>query len=77
MVALWNRADHYRPETGCMRLAENTARQKSPSGHHPTTLSGYIFATKAHIDNRKKKLFKQQYVLHMSSQYGELRPTSS
>jgi len=21
--------------------------QKSPSGHHPTTLSGYIFATKA------------------------------
>ena len=24
------------------------------SGHHRTTLSGYIFATKAHIDNRKK-----------------------
>jgi len=30
--------------------------QKSPSGHHPTTLSGYIFATKACIDNRKKNL---------------------
>ena len=29
-------------------------RKKSPSGHHPTTLSGYIFATKACIDNRKK-----------------------
>jgi len=29
-------------------------------------LSGYIFATKARIDNRKK-LVKQQYVLHMSS----------
>jgi len=28
--------------------------KKSPSGHHRTTLSGYIFATKAHIDNRKK-----------------------
>jgi len=28
--------------------------KKSPSGHHPTTLSGYIFATKACIDNRKK-----------------------
>ena len=28
--------------------------QKSPSGHHSTTLSGYIFATKAYIDNRKK-----------------------
>ena len=32
------------------------SRQKSPSGHHPTTLSGYIFATKAYIDNRKKLL---------------------
>jgi len=31
-------------------------RQKSPSGHHRTTLSGYIFATKACIDNRKKIL---------------------
>ena len=30
------------------------SRQKSPSGHHPTNLSGYIFATKACIDNRKK-----------------------
>ena len=51
------------------------SRQKSPSGHHRTTLSGYIFATKAHINNRKK-LVKQQYVLHMSPQYGERRPTS-
>jgi len=32
------------------------SRQKSPSGHHHTTLSGYIFATKACIDNRKKNL---------------------
>jgi len=29
---------------------------KSPSGHHRTTLSGYIFATKARINNRKKNL---------------------
>jgi len=28
----------------------------SPSGHHRTTLSGYIFATKACIDNLKKNL---------------------
>jgi len=28
----------------------------SPYGHHRTTLSGYIFATKARIDNRKKLL---------------------
>jgi len=33
-----------------------TSRQKSPSGHHRTTLSRYIFATKARIDNRKKNL---------------------
>jgi len=32
------------------------SRQKSPSRHHRTTLSGYIFATKAHIDNRNKNL---------------------
>jgi len=42
------------------------SRPKSPSGYHRTTLSGYIFATKERIDNRKK-LVKQQYVLHMSS----------
>ena len=30
--------------------------KKSPSGHPPTTSSGYIFATKARIDNRKKNL---------------------
>ena len=50
------------------------SRQKSPSGHRRTTLSGYIFTTNARIDNRKK-LVKQQYV-HMFPQYGELRPTS-
>jgi len=43
-----------------VRLADNTGRKKiaknSPSAHHGTTLSGYIFATKAHIANRKKLL---------------------
>jgi len=32
------------------------SREESPSGHHRTTLSCYIFATKAHVDNRKKNL---------------------
>jgi len=50
--------------------------QKSPSGHHPTTLSGYIIATKAYIDNQKK-LVKQQYLLHMCPQYGELGPLAA
>ena len=59
-----------RSEMYCSWLTENTgrkkSRQKSPSGQYGTTLSGYIFATKAHIDNRKK-VDKQQYVLHISS----------
>jgi len=38
----------------CTRLARNTGRKKSPFWHHRTTLSGYIFGTKACIDNRKK-----------------------
>jgi len=41
------------------KMAEN-----SPSGHHRTTLSGYIFATKACIDSRKKHV-KQQYLFHI------------
>jgi len=45
-----------RSETCCTRLAENTGRKKSPFWHHRTTLSGYIFATKECIDNRKKLL---------------------
>jgi len=44
----------------CTRLAENTGRKKiakkSPCAHHRTILSGYIFATKAHIDNWEKLL---------------------
>jgi len=50
--------------------------KNEPSGHHHTTLPGYIFATKARIDNRKK-IVKQQYLLHMSPQYGELRPLAA
>ena len=30
--------------------------KQSPSGHNRTTLSGYIFASKARIDNWKKNL---------------------
>ena len=58
-----------------VRLAANTGRKKSPSRHHRTTLSGHVFATKAYIDNRKTPV-KQQYLLHMFPQYGELRPTN-
>jgi len=57
-------------KAGPKKIAKNWS-----SGHHYTTLSGYIFATKAYIDNRKK-LVKQQYLPHTSLQYGELRSTS-
>jgi len=43
-----------RCETCCTRLTENTGRKNSPSGYHSTTLTGCIFFTKAHIDNRIK-----------------------
>ena len=69
-MQVWNllHAAHWKHRT-------QKSRQKSLSGHHRTTLSGYIFiATKTRIDNRKK-LVKQQYALNMSPQYGELRPT--
>jgi len=63
----------------CTQLAENTGRKKIaknlPSAHHRTTLSGYILAPKACIDHWKK-IVKQQYLLHMSSQYGELQPNN-
>jgi len=60
-----------RSETCYTRLAGNTGPKKivknSPSGHHRTTLLGYIFASKERIDNRKNDL-KRQYLPHMSSQ---------
>jgi len=63
----------------CTPLAGNTGRKtspkNSPSANHRTIFSSCIFATKAYIDNWKKKLVKQQYLLHVSSQYGELWPT--
>ena len=41
---------------GSLKTQDAKSRQKSPSGHNRTTLSGYIFATKARINNRKKNL---------------------
>jgi len=47
-------------EMCCARLAGNAAPKKIakkwPSGHHRTNLSGYIFATKSRINNRKNLL---------------------
>ena len=56
-----------RSETCCARLAENTT----------TTLSGYIFATKAFIDNRKKNLLSSNISStcpHNMVNFGPLAP---
>jgi len=48
-----------RSETCCTRplkIQDAKIAKNLPSEHHHTTLSGYIFATKAHVDNRKKNL---------------------
>jgi len=67
-----------RSEMCCTRLAGNAGPQKSPKNHHLGTIvqiwRAIIFATKAHMDNGK--IVEQQYSLQMSSQYGELRPSS-
>jgi len=41
-------------QAACWKRRPQKIAKISPSGHHHTTLSGYIFATNAHIDNRKK-----------------------
>jgi len=50
-MQVWNLLHAARWNTG-----RKKSRQKLPSGHQRTTLSGYIFATKARIDNRKNLL---------------------
>ena len=37
-------------------MQDQKVAKNSPSQHYRTTLSGYIFAIKARIDNRKKNL---------------------
>jgi len=60
-----------------LQMQDPKSRQKSPSRHHPTTLSGYSFATKACIDYRKKNLLSSNiFSTCPHPQYHELRPTS-
>ena len=50
-MQVWNVLHAARWKCRTQKIAKNL-----PSGHHCTTLSGYIFATKARINNRKKSL---------------------
>ena len=65
-----------RYEMCCMRLTENTTRKNSPSAHHRTTCVGLYLRKEGMYRQSEKLIVKQQYLLHMSSQYGELRPTN-
>jgi len=63
----------------CTRLAENTGRKNVAKNCHLGTIAQLCLAISSqlrHVSTIGKKLVKQQYVLQMSSQYGELRPTS-
>jgi len=55
-----------------MRLAENTGRKSNAKIAIWALPHNVVFAAKACIDNKKK----QQYLIHIPSQYGELRPTN-
>ena len=62
-----------------MQLAENTGRKKVAKNRHLGTIAqlcGAISSQLRHVLTIGKKLVKQQYVLQMSPQYGELRPTN-
>jgi len=68
-----------RSEMCCARLAGNAGNKKLPKIHHLATIAQLcqpIASQLVHVSTIRKKLFKQQYLPHMSSQYGELRPTS-
>jgi len=60
-----------------MRLTENTGRKKVAKNRHLGTITQLCRAISLqlrHVSTIGKKLVKQQYVLHMSPQYGELGP---
>ena len=66
-------------ETCCTRLAENTGRKKVAKNCHLGTIAQLCRAISLqlrHVSTIWKKIVKHQYLLHMSSQYGELRPTN-
>jgi len=66
-------------EMCCTRLAENTGRKNDAKNCHLGTIPQLCQAISSqlrHISTTWKKLAKQQYLLHMFPQYGELRPTS-
>jgi len=66
------------PETCCTRLDGNAGRKNDAKNRHLGTIAQVcrvISSQLRHVSTIGKKLVRQQYLLHMSLQYGELRPT--
>jgi len=66
-------------EMCCMRLTENAERKKSPKIRHLGTVAQLCRAISSqlrHVSTIEKNI-KQQYLLHISSQSGELGPLTA
>jgi len=63
----------------CTQLAGNTGRKNDAKNRHLRTITQLCQAISPqlrHVSTIRKKLVKQQYLLHVFAQYGELWPTS-
>jgi len=68
-----------RSEMCCTRLAEIQYAKITQKNRHLCTIAHLcraISSQLSHVSTIGKKPVKQQYLLHMSSQHGELRPTN-
>ena len=64
----------------CRRLAGNAGPKKSPEIRHLGTIAQFCPAISSqlrHVSTIGKKLVKQQYLPHMSLQFGELLPLAA
>jgi len=78
---VWPQCEYLRcrSEMCCTGLAANTGRKKLSKNRHLDTIAQLCRAISPqlrHVSTIGKKLVKQQHVLPMSSQHGELQPTS-
>jgi len=73
------RSDFFTPAVPVTVTVTVTGRKNSPKNRHLGTIAQICRAISSqlrHVLTIGKTLVKQQYLAHMSSQYGELRPTS-
>ena len=64
---------------GLKRAARGSLKYRTQKNRHLGTIAQLCRATSSqlrHVSTIRKKLVKEQHLLHMSSQYGELRHTS-